>query len=159
MVPPSWERAVNSDAAAPALPWHGRATQADTMDIDPTDLLRLENAGWMSLCDGSGGEFYGDLLTEDGLMVLADGAVYDRDAVVAALADAPAWSAYEISDEQFVPLGSDAAAFVYRARAFRASGGPAFDAAISSVYVHDDGRWRLALFQQTPVPEEESAEL
>lgn len=129
------------------------------MDIDLTDLLRLENAGWVSLCDGSGGEFYGDLLTEDGLMVLADGRVYDRDAVVASLDDAPAWSAYEITDERFVPLGPDAAAFVYRARAFRASGGPAFDAAMSSVYVQEEGRWRLALYQQTPVPDEESAEL
>ncbi|MFJ6652624.1 nuclear transport factor 2 family protein [Microbacterium sp. NPDC091313] len=127
--------------------------------MDLSDLLRLENAGWQSLCDGSGGEFYGDVMTEDAVMVLADGQAYDRDRVIASLEDAPAWSAYEITDERFVALGEDAAAFVYRARAFRASGGPPFDAVMSSTYVRDGGRWRLALSQQTPVPDEESAEL
>ena len=68
-------------------------------------------------------------------------------------------AAYEITDERLVEMGSDAAAFVYRGRAFRASGGPPIDARMSSVYVRRDGRWRLALYQQTPVPDEESVEL
>ncbi len=129
------------------------------MAVDLTDLLRLENAGWEALRDGSGGEFFGELMTEDAVMVLADGQALDRDGVIASLDDAPAWSAYEITDERFVDLGSDAAALVYRARAFRASGGPPFEAVMSSVYVRVDGRWLLALYQQTPVPDEESVEL
>ncbi|MCR2812689.1 nuclear transport factor 2 family protein [Microbacterium sp. zg.Y1090] len=129
------------------------------MDFDVADLLRVETAGWQSLCDGTGGDFYGSLMTDDGLMVLADGSVLDRDGVVASLADAPAWSAYEITHERMVDVGSDVVAFVYRARAFRASGGPPFDALMSSVYRWRGGRWRLALYQQTPVPDEESAEL
>ncbi|WP_125132267.1 nuclear transport factor 2 family protein [Microbacterium sp. 10M-3C3] len=129
------------------------------MDFDLTELLRLENAGWRALCDGSGGDFYGEIMTDDAVMILADGDVYDRDRVIASLDDAPAWSAYEITDERFIPLGEEAAAFVYRARAFRASGGPPFDAAMTSVYAREGGHWRLALSQQTPVPDEESAEL
>lgn len=139
-----------------------RAPRAQTvcMDFDVSDLLRLENAGWQSLCDGSGGDFYGTVMTDDGLMVLADGSVLDRGQVIASLDDAPAWSAYEITDERLVEIGPDAAAFVYRGRGFRASGGPPFHAQMSSVYVRRDGEWRLALYQQTPVPDdEESAEL
>ncbi|MCR2791893.1 nuclear transport factor 2 family protein [Microbacterium sp. zg.Y625] len=129
------------------------------MDVNVSELLRLENAGWQSLCDGSGGDFYGTVMTDDGLMVLADGSVLDRAQVIASLADAPAWSAYEITDERLVEIGRDAAAFVYRGRAFRASGGPPFQAQMSSVYVRRDGEWRLALYQQTPVPSEDSVEL
>jgi hypothetical protein len=139
----------------------GRARDAETgrMALDVSELLRLENAGWTSLCDGTGGDFYGSVMTDDGVMVLADGSVLDRDGVVASLDDAPAWSAYEISDERLVEMGPDAAAFVYRGRAFRASGGPPFEALMSSVYVREGGRWRLALYQQTPIPADESAEL
>ncbi len=129
------------------------------MAIDLTELLRLEHAGWTALCDGTGGEFYGTVMTEDAVMVLADGSVLDRGAVVASLDDAPAWSAYEITDERLIGLGPDSAAFVYRGRAFRASGGPPFDAVMTSVYVREDDGWRLALYQQTPVPAEESVEL
>lgn len=129
------------------------------MGIDISELLRLEHAGWTALSDGSGGEFYGSVMIDDAVMVLADGSVLDRDGVVASLDDAPAWSAYEITDERLVEMGPDAAAFVYRGRAFRASGGPPFDALMSSVYVRTGGRWRLALYQQTPVPNGESVEL
>ena len=51
-------------------------------DDDVTqELVRLERAGWDALCTGTGDRFYADLMTSDGLMVLADGSVLDRDAV------------------------------------------------------------------------------
>jgi len=118
------------------------------------ELLRLEQAGWTSLCDSTGADFYGRIMTDDGVMVLAHGEVLDRDAVIASLNDAPPWRAYEIADERLVELGSDAAALVYTGRAFRGQDSePAFTALMSSVYVRDAGGWRLALYQQTPVPE------
>ena len=46
------------------------------------ELLDLEHAGWRSLCDGSGSQFFGELMTEDGVMVLANGTVMNRDDVV-----------------------------------------------------------------------------
>jgi hypothetical protein len=125
------------------------------MTVDIAELLRLEHAGWTSLCDGSGDAFYGRTMTPDGVMVLADGSTLDRDGVVASLRDAPAWASFEIDDERMIEMTPDAAALVYTGRAFRAAGGPAFVAVMASVYVRHDGEWRLALYQQTPVPEAE----
>lgn len=114
-------------------------------------LEDLERAGWDALCGGSGADFYGELMTTDGAMVLANGAVLTRSEVVASLRDAPAWDGYELSDLRLVTTGRDGAALVYRARA-RREGSPAFVAAMSSVYVRVDGRWRLALYTQTQTP-------
>jgi hypothetical protein len=115
------------------------------------ELTALERRGWDALCDGSGDEFYGELMTEDGLMVLANGQVMTRPQVAAALRDAPAWDGYEIDAPQLVTAGQDGAAIVYRARAVRA-GQPPFEGVMTSLYVQVMGRWRLAMYTQTPVP-------
>ncbi len=114
-------------------------------------LEGLERAGWDALCAGAGAHFYGDLMTTDGAMVLANGALMNRDEVVTSLRDAPAWDGYELRDVRLVTTGQDGAALVYRATARRA-GSPDFVAAMSSVYVRINGRWRLALYTQTPLP-------
>ncbi|QBI52242.1 nuclear transport factor 2 family protein [Streptomonospora litoralis] len=121
---------------------------ATTLD----ELLELEHQGWRSLCDGTGSDFYGSIMTEDGVMVLAHGQVFDRPTVIASLQDAPPWSGYEISGERVVGLGEDSAALVYRARADRGGPGTEFTALMSSAYVRRGGAWRLAVYQQTPVP-------
>jgi hypothetical protein len=121
--------------------------------VDINELLDLEHEGWRSLCDSTGGTFYGSIMTADGVMVLAHGQVFDRTAVVASLNDAPPWRAYEITDERLVQLGDRDAALVYRGRAYRDGEEPAFEALMSSVYTRVDGAWRLALYQQTPVPQ------
>ena len=115
-------------------------------------LLDLERAGWDSLCDSRGDAFYGPMMTDDGVMVLANGEVMDRDAVVASLGQAPPWSTYELSEARLVAAGRDSAALVYRGAAHREPSGPAFTALMSSVYLRRDGEWRLALYQQTPIP-------
>ncbi len=117
-----------------------------TVDV----LLELERQGWDSLCDGTGHVFYGETMTADGVMVLADGSVMDRRAVVAALREAPAWSSYVIEDARLVGAGPDSACLVYAASAHRGDE-PPFRAIMSSVYVRVDDRWRLALYQQTPM--------
>ena len=114
------------------------------------DLKALERAGWDSLCAGTGHTFYGSLMTPDGVMVLAHGEVLDRDEVVASLEDSPRWDSYSLADVRLVPLGSDSAALVYRARASRR--GTELSALMSSTYVRHDGDWRLALYQQTVIP-------
>jgi uncharacterized protein (TIGR02246 family) len=113
-------------------------------------LLDLERHGWESLCNSTGAQFYGDLMTDDGIMVLANGAVMDRDAVVASLEHAPPWESYDIEDVRLVDAGADAAAIVYVGTGYRDGDQPAFVGIMSSVYVRQDGRWRLALYQQTP---------
>ena len=114
------------------------------------ELLDLEHRGWRSLCDGTGATFYGDLMTDDGVMVLAHGVAMDRDQVVASLAEAPPWDRYEITDPRLVDIAGGAA-LVYTGTGHR--GDEPFVARMSSVYVRRDGRWRLALYQQTPAPD------
>lgn len=47
------------------------------------ELIALERAGWDSPCDGTGGEFYGRVMTADGVMILANGGVMTPDEAVA----------------------------------------------------------------------------
>jgi hypothetical protein len=89
-------------------------------------------------------------MTDDGIMVLANGALMDRDAVVAALEHAPPWQSYDIDDVRLLDAGAEAAAIVYVGTGYRDGDEPAFVGIMSSVYVRQDGRWRLALYQQTP---------
>ncbi len=102
------------------------------------------------MCDSTGARYYGDLMTDDGIMVLADGSVMDRDAVVASLEHAPPWQSYDIEDVRLVDAGGEAAAIVYVGTGYRDGDQPAFVGIMSSVYVCQDRRWRLALYQQTP---------
>jgi hypothetical protein len=115
-----------------------------------TELLALERRGWDALCDATGADFYGEVMADDGLMVLANGAVMDRAAVLEALGASPPWLRYTIDDVRLVPAGAEAAALVYRGTAWRGEELEPFTGAMSSLYVRRDGRWRLALYTQTP---------
>jgi hypothetical protein len=75
--------------------------------------------------------------------------VLDREAAIEAMAAAPPWERFEITDPQAVPLGRDAGALVYRVVAHRAGEEP-YAAVISSTFVREDGAWRLAFHQQSP---------
>lgn len=116
------------------------------------ELLDLEHQGWRSLCDSTGADVYGRIMTSDGVMVLAHGQVMDRQAVIDSLNDAPPWRTYDIADERLISLSDDHAIVVYTGHAYRDEDEPAFIALMSSVYVRHDGTWRLALYQQTPIP-------
>jgi hypothetical protein len=111
-------------------------------------LIELEHAGWRSLQDGSGSEFYGSLMSEDALMVLADGSVMTRDDVVASLDGAPRWDDYTIDDLRSVAIRDGVVALVYTGTGRR--GDMTFVGVMTSVYVDEGERWRLALYQQTP---------
>jgi hypothetical protein len=112
------------------------------------DLIELEHAGWRSLQDGSGSEFYGSIMTEGALMVLANGSVMNRDDVIASLDGAPPWDHYEIADLRSVAVRDGVVALVYTGTGHR--GDMTFVGVMTSVYVSDGERWRLALYQQTP---------
>ena len=121
-----------------------------TTDQIQTELEDLEHRGWDSLCDGTSAEFFGSVMTDDGVMVLANGMTMDRDDVVEALTSAPTWERYEMDDIRVVPIDPHAAALVYVGTAHRREGPPVV-AVMSSVYRHDDDGWKLALYQQTPL--------
>lgn len=113
------------------------------------ELLALERAGWDSLCDGSGDKFYGDVMTADAVMVLANGTIMDRDTVVAALGDSPPWARYELSDERAITIDADTAAVVYTGTGYRDGSDDPFVGAMSSVYHRTGDTWKLVLYQQT----------
>lgn len=115
------------------------------------ELLELEHAGWTSLSDGTGHQFYGDTMTDDALMVLANGMVMNRAGVVDALRQAPPWTRYRMDDVQLVEMGPDVAALVYTGRGWREGSDEPFVGAMSSVYHRTAAGWKLALYQQTPV--------
>lgn len=116
-----------------------------------TELLELEHAGWRSLCNSTGGDYYGNVMTEDGRMVLANGVVMSRSAVTASLENAPPWSSYTIDDPAATPLSDDVAALVYTGTGHRDGGGD-FTGIMTSVYVRQDSGWKLAHYQQTAKP-------
>jgi len=80
-------------------------TPAGSVEAMSDELLEtletLERQGWDALCDGTASEFYGSLMTSDGLMVLANGARMTRDDVVTALRGAPTWDGYDLADVRF----------------------------------------------------------
>lgn len=117
------------------------------------ELLELEHRGWQSLCESTGADFYGQLMLEDGVMILAHGHTLNRQQVMESLNDAPPWSRYEISAPRLIQLTGDSAVLAYRGTAWRAGQEPAFSALMSSVYVNRDARWSLASYQQTPIPD------
>lgn len=116
------------------------------------ELMELEHQGWQSLCNSTGADFYGRLMTDDGVMVLAHGQVFSRQDVVESLNEAPPWRSYDIDEERLIPLGDSAAVLVYRGTAYRDAPAPAFVALMASVYVRHGNGWALASYQQTPIP-------
>jgi hypothetical protein len=122
-------------------------TDDDLLD----ELITLERAGWQSLCDGTGAEFYGSIMSDDALMVLANGAIMDRAAVCGSLAQASPWARYEIADAQLVSVGANAAALVYFGTGYRDGADHPFMGAMSAVYRRNGPGWALVLYQQTSI--------
>lgn len=116
------------------------------------ELVALEHAGWQSLCDGTGAQFYGRIMSDDALMVLANGAIMDRAAVSAALASTRAWEHYEITGARLVSVGAKAAALAYIGTGYRHGTDKPFVGAMSAVYRRDDPGWALVLYEQTSQP-------
>ena len=115
------------------------------------EIIALERAAWEAL--STSGEaataFYDERLADDVLMLLpGDTVVDDRDAVVQSMGG-PAWDAYSLGDQRVVEVGPDTAVLAYRGRARR--GGHDYAALFSSTYVREDGTWKLAVHQQTPI--------
>jgi hypothetical protein len=113
--------------------------------------VELERHGWQALASGGAkaASFYRRCLASNFVMLLPGGLVLDdRDRAVAAMSGTP-WDSFEMSDVRVVPLGLACSAVTYRAGAERA--GRQYAALVSSIYVIENGDWRLALHQQTPV--------
>jgi hypothetical protein len=115
------------------------------------ELIDLEREAWDALTTaGAAGPYYDRVLADDIVMLMPGGMVIDdRQMVVDSMGGDP-WNEYEIvGEERVLPLGDDAAIVHYRAKARR--GDHRYEALFASTFVRQDGGWKLAAHQQTPV--------
>jgi hypothetical protein len=112
-------------------------------------LADLEDRFWAAAGDP---EFYRRTLAANAVAVFPHPAGFlDRDGVIGAVAGAEPWASWTLEDRRVVRLGDCSAALTYRAVA-RREGQPTYAALVTSVYVEEDGAWKLAVHQQTPLP-------
>ena len=98
---------------------------------------------------GGSGDTYREHLT-DNAVVVVPGAVITREQCAMAIDATPGWDEFEITDAHALTLNDGSALLTYRWSSHR--GEETYEALMSSVYVkQDDGDWKLALHQQTPV--------
>ena len=116
-----------------------------TLDVE---LVVLEELFWL---EGTA-DFYRAHLAGDAVMVFPEPyGIFDADAILASVGDEPAWDAVRMENVNVVRLRQTAAVIAYRAEARRASGEP-YSTYAASVYVRaDEGSWKLAFHQQTPI--------
>lgn len=121
------------------------------MTTTADDLIALEHEAWEALSTSgeAAAAFYGERLARDVVMLLPGDMVIDDRAAVVESMQGPPWDAYSLGDERVVELAPDAAVVAYRGQARR--GGHDYAALFTSTYRREDGAWRLAIHQQTPI--------
>jgi hypothetical protein len=97
---------------------------------------------------GRGGEHYRTHLAPNAVMAFPF-EVISRQEAVDAMEAAPPWSSFDLVDPQVVELSADSGIVVHGVSAHRAGEEP-YAAIVSSTFVRGDGRWLLALHQQSP---------
>jgi hypothetical protein len=118
------------------------------------DLIDLERGAWEALSTSgeAASKFYADVLATDVLVLLPGGLVVDdRDQVIASMQQAD-WTSFELTDERVLELSPDSAILAYRVDAQRGGDADAdYHALLGSTYVRENGAWKLAVHQQTPL--------
>ena len=77
--------------------------------------------------------------------------ILKRDEILVSIRSANRWTSIEMTDVSFHCVGESAAVLGYRARARKADSTEDYLAFIGSVYVREDGEWKLAFHQHTPI--------
>lgn len=73
-----------------------------------------------------------------------------RDEIIEAIDDAARWERVELDDMAVIEPAPGVATVTYRAKAWRRGDDKAYEAYVGSVYVKENGEWKLAFNQQTP---------
>jgi hypothetical protein len=116
------------------------------MSIEET-LLDLEGRFWEAAGDV---DFYREHFADDGVMAFHVGVMSKSD-VLDAMDGADEWESYTIDDPRFVQISDTVASVTYTTAAYAPGSDEPYEAAITSVYAHRDGRWLLVLHHQTPL--------
>jgi len=116
--------------------------------VDERELIELERRGWDALSAPNAAAFFGELMTDDAVMVFP-GTVMTKRESLAAMTSARPWASYRIEDIRVLRVGSGGRLVLYRAIAKRATGAP-YDALMSSIYVRRSDGWKMVFHQQTP---------
>ena len=122
-------------------------TLSDLTDDLPARLLREEHAGWEAMRDGRAVSYFGSKLTADAAMVLPEG-VLDRRETVQSL-HGSAWDRFELHEPRLIRLGDHAGVLV--CRAVVTEGDEVYEAWVSTTYLWQDGGWKVAARQETPL--------
>lgn len=101
--------------------------------------------------------FYDEHLAAEATAVYpAPAGILDRQAIIDAIDDLARWEEIELEDMAVVEPAPGVAMVTYRAKARRAGDDRAYEAYVGSVYVKQEGEWKLAFNQQTPAAGDES---
>jgi ketosteroid isomerase-like protein len=120
------------------------------------ELVEIEKQLWKN----DAGLYY-EKLTDEALLVFPETGVIGRDTAVEAIlaenAGGKRWAEVRFDAVRTVELTGDVALLTYRAVARWAHESSPYTALASSVYVRRGGTWKLALHQQSPLPQENGA--
>ena len=110
-------------------------------------LIELERRFWTA-----GVEFYETHLATDCVMLFPGAGVLSREAAIAGVAGGgPRWRDIEMKDVRVVVLHDAAAILAYAAVARKDGSQAPYSALVGSVYASQDGAWKLAFHQQSPL--------
>ena len=111
------------------------------------ELIQIEKGFWHN---GNSEAYYREHMADSGLAVLEPGIMSKGQAIEMTSISKP-WADVEFSDVRAVPLCVDCIALIYSANGHRPDNHEAYQARVVSTYIRREGKWLLALHQQTMV--------
>ncbi len=100
--------------------------------------------------------FFERNLTDEAALIFP-GHTYTKQECVASMRDHPPYVKYDLSDPRIVHIGGSTAVLTHRATVMHTADDEPRSIVVSTVLVHQDGAWRMALHQWTPTEERESS--
>jgi len=95
-------------------------------------------------------EFFQQNLTDEAMLIFpGERNTYTKAQCVAAMVDHPVYQKYELTDPHIVHIGDSTAVLTHHATVMHEQHEQPMSVVVSSVLVHQDGEWRLALHQWT----------
>lgn len=95
-------------------------------------------------------EFFERNLTDEAMLIFpGEGSTYTKAQCVAAMVGHPVYQKYELTDPHIVHIGESTAVLTHRATVMHERHERPMSVVVSTVLVHRDGDWRMALHQWT----------